>query len=405
MFGISLRALVGLLAVSKTSFSLTRTTSSLSAGADSTNGERDPASTPDGWDNLLNTKICSALEKQDLFHAHYAAMGNPSWKLDLQPSGACILEFTDEAEKTVAKYDCRLVGSESNTAGTFMWAIPPDPTMGVPHSLLDSSSATPDIQSSIFQTKQEIPMSPTVNGYSIALIAGALLEEPAKAVFLGPYGDETGTLYLLITDEETYPKIKDDRPKLDRLKGFGTMVAEIPFITNHRAAFTAYANDLGLNVVSDDDDKVVVTDDVENDSLDAQFDSEGNMKRLGELMLMTTEELEHAKFAQAENLKRKQEQQTQTTQAAQDPPSPGGDPNNKCAKLQINFFQKVMDESVPDQRKLFLDVAVALELKLSENASTAAEVTAWDPEKEEAAVGVFDADNRMTQWRNEKKTA
>ena len=402
MFGITatagtatftLRAFVGLLALSKTSL-LSSTNSNVN-----NNGQRDPAShsIPTGWDDLLNHKICRVLEQQDLFHAHYAQLGNPRWKLDLQPSGACVLEFTDATtDKTVAKYNCRLVGSESNTAGTFLWAIPPDPARGVPHDLLASKDprVTPAIQSSLFQTRQEIPLSPTVNGYSLALLAGALLEEPAQAVFLGPYGDDTGTLYLLITDTDTYPNVVDDRPKLERLKGFVSMAAEIPFITNHKVAFAAYAKDLGLTVTTDGD-TMTVTDSTANDeSLEATFDQDDNMKRLGDLMLMTTDELEAAKAAQAANQQQPQQQQ------------PPGNPNHKCAQLQMQFFQKVLDEtSVPNQRQLFLDVATALELQLSDHPSTAKEVEAWDPSTGEAAVGVFDDEHRMTQWRNVKKTA
>jgi len=421
LFGISasLRAFAGLLALSsKTSLSLSKNSMSDS----SNNGQRDPASIPTGWERLLNSKICSILEKQDLFHAHYAAMGNPSWKLDLQPSGECVLEFTETTtggENTVAKYKCRLVGSESNTARTFLWAIPPDPTMGIPHSLLETNDplVTIDVQTSLFQTSQEIPITATINGYSIALMAGALLEpDPAKAVFLGPYGDETGTLYLLITDTQTYPSIQDDRPKLERLKGFVSMAAEIPFITNHRVAFEAFAKDLGLSVSLDknEEQKIIVTDDRANDSVTAYFDSEDNMKRLGDLALMTTDELEATKAAQAANQERaastaSRQQEAQTTPSP--PPAAaaagGGNPNNKCAQLQMNFFQKVMDESVSNQRQLFLDVAKALDLTISPDSSyeTAKEVEAWDPATGEAVVGVFNDDNLMSQWKNIKKEA
>lgn len=386
-----LRAFVGLLALSKTSLSFSKSNN---------NGQRDPSNPPNGWETLLNSKICSALEKQDLFHAHYAQLGNPSWKLDLQPTGKCVLEFTEATtggDNTVAKYDCRLVGSESNTAGTFLWAIPPDPTMGVPHDLMSSKDPllTQDIQTALFQTRHEIAMTPTVNGYSIALMAGLLLaDNPAKAVFLGPYGEETGTLYLLITDTETYPNVVDDRPKLERLKGFVSMAAEIPFITNHRTAFTSYANDLGLEWTENADQLVVTVTDGK-DKLEAYFDGDDNMKRLGDLALMTTQELEMAKAAQAANQQRQQQQ----------PPPPGGDPNNKCAQLQMNFFQKVMDETVPNQRQLFLEVSQALDLTVSKNAESAKEIEAWDPYTGEAVVGVFDDANLMTQWRNVKKTA
>ena len=399
MFGIT-RTLVGLLALSN-SHPSPRMTTALSSSASTSaasNGQRDPAKAIEGWDTLLNTKICSLLEQQDLFHAHYAQLGNPSWKLDLQPDGACILEFTSATDGSpVAKYNCRLVGSESNTAGTFLWAIPPDPTMGVPHDLLSSQNkwVTSDIQTSLFQTRAEIPMTPIVNGYSIALVAGSLLEEPAKAVFLGPYGADTGTLYLLITDTDTYPKIVDDRPKLERLKGFVSMAAEIPFLTNHRVAFEAYAQDLGLTIeVKEGDDLVMtVTDptDLEGPSLDAYFNTDDDsMKRLGDLMLMTKEEL-----AAAQQLQQQQQQQV---------PAPPGNPNNKCAQLQQNFFQKVMDESLGlSQRELFLENAKALGLTLSANPDSAKEVEAWDEETMEVAIGVFDEDHRMTQWRNEKK--
>lgn len=396
MFGIS-RTLLSLLALSNSHPSHPRVTTALSSTTTTatSNGQRDPGQPPSGWETLLNTKICRLLEQQDLFHAHYAQLGNPSWKLDLQPSGACVLEFTSTVDgSNVAKYNCRLVGSESNTAGTFLWAIPPDPTLGVPHDLLPSLDelVTSDIQTSIFQTRQEIPMTSTINGYSIALVAGSLLEEPAKAVFLGPYGADAGTLYLLITDTETYPKIQDERSKLDRLKGFVSMAAEIPFLTNHRVAFAAFAHDLGLSVttVKEDGDEVVVTvtdpADKDGPSLDAYFNQDDSMKRLGDLMLMTKDELEAA-----------QQQQQQV-------PVPPGNPNNKCAQLQQNFFQKVMDEALGlSQRELFLVNAKALGLTLSADHGTAKEVEAWDKETMEVAIGVFDEDDRMTQWRNEKK--
>jgi hypothetical protein len=191
-------------------------------------------------------------------------IGNFAWNIDIR-SG--ILSLGRQY-----RWPVQLLGTESETSRTWLWAWANDAS-NIPDHLLTAS-----LTLKAYGEQHGIPeliapqlLLDQVDSHTLALLASGICE--ANAYYRCPY--EGGALFVLITDEN-FPKCPD--PPLQRIATvFPQAIASLD-IPDHRLALTGYLDHYGLAHASEGD--TVVVREGGEPVLTATFDGENRLTHL-----------------------------------------------------------------------------------------------------------------------------
>jgi hypothetical protein len=185
-------------------------------------------------------KIARSFDHQ-LWLSH--CISDADWQFD---SVSGLISFTNQCS-----WHAQLLGTESATSGTWLWAWA-NSESGIPAHLLVASLALkaygehhgiPEL------TTPQLPLD-QIDGHTLALLASGICE--ANAYYHCPY--EGGALFVLIMDEN-FPKCTD--PPLQRIATvFPQAIASLE-IPDHRLALASYLDHYGLGHEQDGDKLVV----------------------------------------------------------------------------------------------------------------------------------------------------
>lgn len=185
--------------------------------------------------NLYLDHIAASVDKQlylvDLLEQHT----EQGWQFDLNRGRLTFPPRFDLATQ--------VLGTESLVSNTWLWGWA-NRRSRIPPALLEGAIALQRYgqERGITEfTRPQLPLSPQVNGFYLAVIASGLYR--ANAYYRAPYDD--GAVYLLIKDPSYQRSIRDLAGRIIRI--FPQVISRYA-VDNHRRAFAAYLRFYGLEV-------------------------------------------------------------------------------------------------------------------------------------------------------------
>jgi hypothetical protein len=155
-----------------------------------------------------------------------------SWEFSMEDG---LLRFGDDLA-----FSAQILGSESESAGTWLWAWA-NRASGIPNPLLQASLKLRQIgqgQGIDELARPEVGLD-EVDGHRLSMIASGLLN--ADAYYRGPY--EGGAVFMLIHDKAFRRREGEVAMRLSML--FPELLSNVE-LSNHRLAFESYLAYLGL---------------------------------------------------------------------------------------------------------------------------------------------------------------
>jgi hypothetical protein len=191
-------------------------------------------------------------------------VGTFDWHFDLR---AGLLSFQDEY-----RWHAQILGTESEQAGTWLWAWA-NPSSGITPEVLHASLTLKELgqKEGIEELTQAQVALGEITGHYLALIASGACR--ADAYYRGTYNG--GAAFLLIQDD-SFPA--DPMPPLARLAtAFPQAVSSID-IPDHKQAMLGYLDYYGLNGKTKGN--TVVVEDSGKPVLTAKFDKQHRLRNL-----------------------------------------------------------------------------------------------------------------------------
>lgn len=221
----------------------------------------DATSTTDAVSDLLMEHGLTALDKQ--LHLE-DLVGEASWLLD-QDAGT----ITFGGERTCA---AQVLGTQSDVTGTWQWAwanpsVPERVTRDA--VLMRAFGEKHGIEEF---TRAQIPVSPTVSGHTLALVACQLVD--ADAFYPGPY--EGGSVFVMVRWPDDAPR-QANGDLLRALRTLSGSIMGLP-VPLRREAVEAYLHWVGLATEARGRD--LLGNDAAGESLTVGFDHLGRVSSL-----------------------------------------------------------------------------------------------------------------------------
>lgn len=215
--------------------------------------------------DLLMQNYIASWDKQVTFAAWLKERGNPNWGFDM---GDGQLTFG-----TILALDCQLLGTESTSSQTWLWAWA-NKQSNIPPALLKAAEelrAYGEQQHIHELMDTQLALDETIHGHHICVVASALLD--ADFYYRGPY--DGGALFLLVKDERCPTRVVNTPEHIvNVITGFAASVQT----DNLRLLITHYFQGLGLTISQVDE--VLTGKFADGSWVDVIFD---NLGRLGQV--------------------------------------------------------------------------------------------------------------------------